>query len=451
PPSMDSPPETNLFDLLPPEEPRRELASLTFEVVDNQGEGLTVQYQVRAPSGDPAGALPAGERRMVGDLEPNADVEVELSGIVLPLHDDEGDADGDDGPGDSFVPTPVGPDATEPDTPHRQVPLGPDGVEPGVERFTVYRTAPTPFEVSGALALPDDAPEHRHFIPVVLSALAAANNQGSAEPKTVWVVVLGPPKVAASQLASVESVVRGRRDAWVALATEDGSLEEIRAYFAHLSTHRGWPIPVEGSPDIQVRAFQGEYNTRFDATIFEDGVCGEQTLGAVFDVVRDELHRWLPAFDLAAGDLTGELVRFVAADPSGVRRPPASGLEAWVFDEAQLPSAPDLVLLYDDPRADVVPIHVPWSFEVDELVVRLRAESAEDLDGYVGVRLERCDGSWEAEVPVVPGKVEQNLVFNEVPTDGRFTVSLVRQDGTREVLVADRPFTAFLDDRESLG
>ncbi len=458
-PVMDRPPETNLFDLLPPEEPRRELASLTFEVVGNHGEGLPVHYQVRAPSGDPAGALPAGERRMVGDLEPNADVEVELSRIVLPLHDDEVDTnddddhddDDDDGTEGQFVPTPVGPDGTEPDTPHRPVPVGPDGVEPGLERFTVCRTAPTPFEVSGALALPGDAPEHRHFIPVVLSALAAANNQGSAEAKTVWVVVLGPADVAASQLGSVESVVRGRRDAWVALATEDGSLEEIRAYFAHIRTYRGWIIPKEGSPETQVRAFQREYNARLDATILEDGVCGEQTLGAVFDVLSDELHRWLPAFGLGKADLMGKQLRFVAADPTGVRRPPVSGLDAWVFDEAQLPSAPDLALLYEDPRAELVPIHVPWSFEVDELVVRLRAESAEDLDGYVGVRLEQSGGSWEAEVPVVPGKVEQNLVFNDVATDGRFTVSLVRQDGTREVLVADRPFTAFLDDRESLG
>lgn len=450
-PSMDRPPETSLFDLLPPEEPRRELESLTFEVVDDEGEGLMVHYQLRAPSGDPAGSLSAGERSRVGDLEPNADVEVEFSAIVLPLRDDEVDEGEYDGTDGAYVPAPVGPDGTEPDKTHRPVPLGPGGVEPNLERFTLHRTAPAPFEVSGPLALPGHATAHRHFIPVVLSALAAANNQESAEAKVVWVVALGPSEVTASQLGSVESVLRGNRDAWVALATGDGSLEEIRAYFAHLSTHRGWPISPEGSPGAQVQAFQGEYNTRLEATILEDGVCGEQTLGAVFDVLRDELRRWLPAFDLKEANLTGEQLRFVAGDPSGVRRPPGSGLDAWVFDEALLPSAADLVLLYADPRADVVPIHVPWSFESDDLVIRLRAESSEELEGYVGVRLERCDGSWKTELPVVPGQPAQDLVFNGVATDGQFTVSLVRQDGTREVLVADRPFTAFLDDRESQG
>ncbi len=84
PPIFDAPPETDLTDLLPPPEPQRDLNSLTFEVIEQGGEGVPVLYQVHAPSGDPSGSLPAGERRFVGDLEDDAYVEVELSAITLP-------------------------------------------------------------------------------------------------------------------------------------------------------------------------------------------------------------------------------------------------------------------------------------------------------------------------------------------------------------------------------
>lgn len=106
PPILDAPPETDLFDLLPPEEPKRELESLTFEVVDQAREGVAVRYQVYAPSGDASGSLPALERHFVGELEPNADVEVELSAIVLPLRPET----------DKNAPAPVGPDP-EPEAP----------------------------------------------------------------------------------------------------------------------------------------------------------------------------------------------------------------------------------------------------------------------------------------------------------------------------------------------
>ena len=124
PPVLDAPPETNLTDLLPPPEPKRELDSLTFEVVDQNGEGVPVRYEVHAPSGDPLGSLPAGERRFVGDLEDDAYVEVELESIHLPLrpHDDGTDTtDGTD-----TKPGPLGPGGTEPEPPTPPAPLGPD-------------------------------------------------------------------------------------------------------------------------------------------------------------------------------------------------------------------------------------------------------------------------------------------------------------------------------------
>ena len=443
-PVMDSPPETDLFDLLPPEEPQRELESLTFEVVDNKGQGVAARYKVLAASGEPAGVLAANDRRFIGDLEPDADVQLELSALVLPLreHIDEDEHEHEAEAHQPQEPAPLGPDATEPDPP---APLGPDGVEPENARFKLLRAAPTPLEVSGALALPDGTPEPSHFVPVVLSALAAAR---SLRAPTIWGVGLDR-SLASSQLASVEAVIRGRRAAWVELAAHDGSLEEICGYFGHLSAHRGWSIPTENGFAAQVEAFQAAYNTRFGAAILEDGVCGTQTLGAVFDVLTDELARWLPSFGLDHSGVQTAAIQFVPASPAGPRLPTATGLDVWIFDEAELPGPANLELLYEDPRADVAPVHVPWSFEADAFVVRLRAESAEDLRGYIGVRLERSDdGSLQIDVPIIPGDPVQDVWFDQIPTDGRYCVSLVREDGSREILAADQPFIAFLDDRK---
>lgn len=116
PPIFDSPQETDLFDLLPPEEPKRDLDSLTFEVVEQGGEGVAVRFQVYAPSGDPAGSLPAGERRFVGELEPGADVELELEAIVLPLRPEV----------ENEHPEALGPDGVEPEPPDETPTDGPE-------------------------------------------------------------------------------------------------------------------------------------------------------------------------------------------------------------------------------------------------------------------------------------------------------------------------------------
>jgi len=132
-PVFDSPPETDLFDLLPPEEPKAELDSLTFEVVDQSGEGVAARFQVFAPSGDSAGALGAGERRFVGDLEANADVEVELSAIVLPLR-----------PIEEERPTPLGPE-TEPPQPEPDTPSATGG-DPSTHAPPAPGPGPSPEE-----------------------------------------------------------------------------------------------------------------------------------------------------------------------------------------------------------------------------------------------------------------------------------------------------------------
>lgn len=445
PPVLDAPPETNLTDLLPPPEPQRDLDSLTFEVVDQAGEGVPVRFEVHAPSGDPAGSLPAGERRFVGELEHDAYVEVELEAITLPLlPETEVDPTTD---ATDPEPSPLGPGGTQPEPPSPPAPLGPGGEEPKPdEAFPLLRTAPTPCPVEGALALPSaDAPTH--FIPVVLTAARHARELDAAE---IVVVSLGGSPHADTRIRAIKAVFADDLDGWVKVATEGGSLGEVIRYLAHLSVRRGWDVQLGDSEGAAIRSFQSEYNLRFDRPILVDGVCGTQTLGAVFNVLRDERDRWAPVFGLSNEDLVTQPVRFLPGSDipqNSARYPSNGGLDVWVFRPATLPASFDLSVLYDNPRAEVERAEVPWCFERDDLVIRLQGEFPSDFDEYRSVRVERSDGSWFEEKPL-SSDVSQNVVFRSVDTRGRFTVSLVNVDGTRHILAADQPFATFLDDRE---
>ena len=139
PPTLDEPPQTDLIDLLPPDEPKRDLESLTFEVMDQQSASVSVRYQVYAPSGNPAGALAGGERRFVGDLEADAGVEVEFSGIMLsPRTEDAPGVEPSTGP-DAPMPSPTGGDPST----HAPLPAGPGprpepGPNPNSNRTTAW-------------------------------------------------------------------------------------------------------------------------------------------------------------------------------------------------------------------------------------------------------------------------------------------------------------------------
>lgn len=152
PPALDAPPETNLTDLLPPPEPNRDLDSLTFEVVDQDGEGVPVQYKVHAPSGDPSGSLPAGERRVVGDLNNDAYVEVELEAIQLPIRPDDDGTNTTDGI--DTRPGTLGPGGTEPESPTPPAPLGPDSV--GVTSVSLVCGEGSVESVAAAVQLGDE-------------------------------------------------------------------------------------------------------------------------------------------------------------------------------------------------------------------------------------------------------------------------------------------------------
>ena len=96
--------------------------------------------------------------------------------------------------------------------------------------------------------------------------------------------------------------VMGEREAWLAIAAKWGRVRDTQEYLAYLRHARGWPLPpvsitdeADAATASAVLAFQHAYNTRPEcaAAIFEDGVIGQQTLGAIFDTARTELRQWL--------------------------------------------------------------------------------------------------------------------------------------------------------------
>jgi hypothetical protein len=91
--------------------------------------------------------------------------------------------------------------------------------------------------------------------------------------------------------------IEGDRATWVAAAAKWGNLDNVFEWLAYLRSELGWPIPeIDGGAEARadaVRAFQQSYNARTAAEIHEDGIVGVQTLGAMFDVMREELLAWL--------------------------------------------------------------------------------------------------------------------------------------------------------------
>lgn len=101
--------------------------------------------------------------------------------------------------------------------------------------------------------------------------------------------------------------VANRRSGWLAIAAKWGRVGDTQRFLQHLA-REGWNIPALECTDqadeattAAVLAFQRAHNCECDAgaTIYEDGVIGEQTLGAIYDVARADWLRWLEANDIA--------------------------------------------------------------------------------------------------------------------------------------------------------
>jgi len=116
--------------------------------------------------------------------------------------------------------------------------------------------------------------------------------------------------LSADRAEGMHAVLTKNKDVWVGIAVRRGSLEDVTSYLHYLYAYRGFScecVSPSAEPTAEteaaVHAFQSDYNLKFDATIEVDGVCGEQTLGAVFDTLRREFEGWLVQEELAETDI----------------------------------------------------------------------------------------------------------------------------------------------------
>lgn len=94
--------------------------------------------------------------------------------------------------------------------------------------------------------------------------------------------------------------LRDEQAAWVDIAAAHGRVQDTQAFLQYLSHARGWDTSVPTLSDRAdsataraVETFQRTYNLAFRGDIHEDGIIGEQTLGAVFEVAKAELVHWM--------------------------------------------------------------------------------------------------------------------------------------------------------------
>ena len=91
-------------------------------------------------------------------------------------------------------------------------------------------------------------------------------------------------------------VLIGNKPGWQGVATRKNKVEDYKQILKHVATRYGWdcdPGEVNNTNDATtkqaVKNFQTQYNLEFSQSIGVDGIVGEQTWGAVFDLYMKEL------------------------------------------------------------------------------------------------------------------------------------------------------------------
>lgn len=189
-----------------------------------------------------------------------------------------------------------------------------------------------------ALCVPGPWTEWRHPFAALVSAVRCASAK-VANPIVAIVGRMGSdsPALSLARADGLRCLIENQPADWVDLATSMGSLRDVLAYVEHLRRSRGWTCQVEEIEAIENEAtrtsiedFQRCYNERHDASIVSDGICGKQTLGAVFHVMRDELRIWMEAWSITEEQL--KATQFVYLDDKDAKTASDPGLEIFVCE-----------------------------------------------------------------------------------------------------------------------
>lgn len=324
-----------------------------------------------------------------------------------------------------------------------------------------------------ALLVPGPWSEGRHPLAAVVVAASMLRNSPQGR-----LLVVGRASAAGSakhnqalseaRADGVRALFDGDEAAWVDIASEHGSLRDVLAYLEYLGSRRGWGCLPElvvaehgttsTAPAKQaVERFQAEYNERFDASIDIDGVCGSQTLGAVFSVLRFELERWLDKFGSSPDELPLDRVSYHGVGADFVDAPQLDAstdadhrivdllLVEPVADEQSF----DLERVYLEPLAIRQPSPVPeqpdeWASGPLTIVTDLTPNEAFEPETYC---FGSEDGSFAVEC-IVPDDAtvdagEYVLRFEALPTDMTYSLTVRTADGRRHPVFSAVPYGAF--------
>ena len=333
-------------------------------------------------------------------------------------------------------------------------------------RPRVRRPTPAPIESypNAALVVPSRLNQYRHPISVILAAIHASRDASDASLILVVGLVTGDeaPGLARHRTESVRCLVENDAAAWLTLATEAGSLLEVKAYLDYLAVRRGWPCSVSDidstagpSTERSVLKFQEEFNRQFQRSIYEDGTCGTQTLESMFEVLRFEWDRWLDKHGVTQSQV--EELEFVYASGGSLPADMASleplgglaGVDLVVLRKADLMGAeatPELIYGSQTARWGTfdVPVELgEWEFGTYTIVTDLEPDEADTLETY---RLLSTDGSWASELEVGRDGVADGLVelqFTDVPCDKRYGLSVELDGVGRYTLFEDLAYSDF--------
>jgi hypothetical protein len=120
--------------------------------------------------------------------------------------------------------------------------------------------------------------------------------------------------------------------AWVDIASASGRVRDTQAFLEYLHRVRAWDTHVPSITDTAnaataraVEAFQATYNNAFQADIFEDGIIGEQTLGAIFEVAKAEFVLWAELNETSL-----DALRFFSSDRPTLAADLEFGGQPWI-------------------------------------------------------------------------------------------------------------------------